>query len=105
MALRHAARAFILAAIAAAAPLAAAQAQTLAPGESKATVVNGRINHAPKRFATPQFTAQLEADRQAKAQARQQTHTARDHGVKVSDGRMTFAPKTAAGSAMAAADQ
>lgn len=103
MALRHAARAFILAAIAAA-PLAVAQAQTLAPGETKATVVNGRINHTPKRFDTPQFKAQLEADRQAKALARQQPHTAREHGVKVSDGRMTFAPKAARG-ALAAADQ
>lgn len=96
MALRPAARAFALAVAAAliVQPV-AVLARDLAPGESKATVVNGRINHSPKRFDTPQFKAKLEADRQAKAHARQQSRTAREHGVKVSDGRMTFAPKPA----------
>lgn len=80
--------------------IAAAQAAPAA-GETRVSVVNGRLHHSPKRFETPEFQAQLTQDRAAKL-ARQDAR--REHRLVVRDGRVNHVPK-AATSMMATADQ
>lgn len=75
-------------------PMAApAQTGAVAPGETRVTVANGRLHHSPKRFETPAFIARIEQARQAKALARQEARTAREHRLAVKDGRMNHVPK------------
>lgn len=82
----------------------AQSADKAAPGEVAVSVVNGRVNFTPKRFASPEYQAQAQARRDAKARERSAPRTGREHGVTVSNGKMTFAPKPAAG-ALAATDR
>lgn len=84
-----------------AAPGAALAQVAPAPGESRVSIVNGRLHHSPKRFETPEFQAQLRQDRAAKL-ARQDAR--REHRLVVRDGRVNHVPK-AATSMMATADQ
>ena len=92
-------RALLCAAIAA--PGAALAQAAPAPGESRVTVVNGRLHHSPKRFETPEFQAQLQQDRTEKL-ARQDAR--REHRLVVRDGRLSHVPKAPV-SMMATADQ
>ena len=82
----------------------ARSADKAAPGEVAVSVVNGRMTFTPKRFSTPEYLAEAQARRDAKAQRRQAARAAREHGVAVANGRMSFAPKPAA-SAFAITDQ
>ena len=80
--------------------IAAAQAAPAA-GETRVSVVNGRIHHSPKRFETPEFQAQLRQDRTE----RLARHDARrEHRLVVRDGRLSHVPKAPV-SMMATADQ
>jgi len=83
------------------APGAALAQAAPAAGESRVSVVNGRIHHSPKRFETPEFQAQLKQDRSERL-ARQDAR--REHRLVVRDGRLSHVPK-APTSMMATADQ
>ena len=72
-----------------------------AAGETRVSVVNGRLNHSPKRFETPEFQAQLRQDRTERL-ARQDA--GREHRLVVRDGRVNHVPKAPV-SMMATADQ
>jgi hypothetical protein len=86
------------------AALAQTGAAAPAPGETRVTVANGRLHHSPKRFETPAFIARIEQARQAKALARQEARTSREHRLAVKDGRVSHVPKAPA-VVMATGDQ